>query len=272
MTTARIAAMYGCSTKPRLLAVPGEEREVVIRLEGVSVRYRVPHERIGTLKEYAIRALQRRVRNDDFWALRDVNLEVHGGEALGIIGRNGAGKSTLLKVVARVLRPTHGRVWIRGRVAPLLEFQAGFHPELSGRENVYLNGCLLGSSRREMASKLPRIVGFAELEEFIDAPVRTYSSGMVARLGFSIATDVQPDILIVDEVLSVGDEGFRRKSTKRMQSFREAGTTILLVTHNLEAMQAMCTRAIWLEQGVVKAAGSPGEVAEAYLMGQGEKA
>lgn len=251
-------------------SVTTDLQDTAVRLLGVSVRYRVPQERIGTFKEYAIRKLQRRVRNHEFWALRDVSLEVRKGEVFGIIGRNGAGKSTLLKVVARVLRPTEGRVWIKGAVAPLLEFQAGFHPELSGRENVYLNGTLLGFTRRQMADKFERIVDFAELWDFIDAPVRTYSSGMVARLGFAIATDVQPDILIVDEVLSVGDEGFRRKCAQRMNTFREQGATILLVTHSLDMLKTMCTRAIWLDQGIVKAMGAPQEVVDQYLTGQGQ--
>lgn len=241
--------------------------EPVVRLEGVSVRYQVPHERIHTFKEYTIRLLQRRVANSEFWALRDVSLEVYRGEVLGIVGRNGAGKSTLLKVVARVLRPTQGRVWIKGQVAPLLEFQAGFHPELSGRENVFLNGTLLGHTQREMQAKFEGIVDFAELAGFIDAPVRTYSSGMVARLGFAIATDTQPDILIVDEVLSVGDEGFRQKSSRRMERFRERGATILLVTHSLDTLRAMCTRALWIDQGVIRLVGTPDEVVRAYLGG-----
>ncbi len=245
------------------------ENSLALCLEGVSVRYRVPQERIGTFKEYTIRLVQRRVRNNEFWALRDVNLQVHRGEVLGIIGRNGAGKSTLLKVMARVLRPTEGRVWIRGHVAPLLEFQAGFHPELTGRENVFLNGTLLGSTRRQMEARLEQIIDFAELHEFIDAPIRTYSSGMIARLGFAIATDVAPDILIVDEVLSVGDEGFRRKSSQRMEEFRQRGTTILLVTHSLEVVRSMCTRAIWLEHGVIRASGAPDNVVDAYIAVQG---
>lgn len=240
---------------------------LAVRLENVSVRYRVPHERIGTLKEYAIRALQRRVKNDEFWALRDINLEVRRGEVLGIIGRNGAGKSTLLKVVARVLRPTTGRVWIRGRVAPLLEFGAGFHPELTGRENIFLNGTLLGFSRREMEEKLERIVDFAELWDFIDAPLRTYSSGMVARLGFAIATDVRPDILIVDEVLSVGDEAFGRKAAGRMESFRDGGATVLLVSHAMSVVEATCERALWIDGGRVRAYGPAREVASAYRAG-----
>lgn len=238
--------------------------DVVVRLEDVSVRYRVPREQIGTFKEYAIRALQRRVRNDEFWALRNVSLEVRRGEVLGIVGRNGAGKSTLLKVVARVIRPTSGRVWIRGRVAPLLEFGAGFHPELTGRENIFLNGTLLGFSRREMEDKFDRIVDFAELRGFIDAPLRTYSSGMVARLGFAIATDVRPDILIVDEVLSVGDAAFQSKSAARMREFRERGTTILLVSHSTSAVRDMCSRAALLTRGVIRAVGAVDDVLDAY--------
>ena len=238
--------------------------EVTIRLENISVRYRVSHERMGTFKEYIIRVLQRRVNHDEFWALRDVNLEVRKGEVFGIVGRNGAGKSTLLKVVARVLRPTTGRVWVRGRIAPLLEFGAGFHPELTGRENVFLNGTLLGFSHRQMGEKFQRIVDFAELGEFIDAPLRTYSSGMQARLGFAIATDVKPDVLIVDEVLAVGDEAFQRKSAARMEEFREQGATVLLVSHNTATVKKMCQRAVWLNHGVVRALGTAEEVAARY--------
>ncbi len=243
---------------------PADARELVIRLEDVSVRYRVPHERIGTFKEYVIRRLQRRVSHDEFWALRGVDLQVGQGEVFGIIGRNGAGKSTLLKVVARVLRPTIGRVWVRGRVAPLLEVGAGFHSELTGRENVFLNGTLLGFTWREMRAKFDRIVDYAELWEFIDAPLRTYSSGMVARLGFAIATDAKPDVLIVDEVLAVGDEAFQHKSAARMNEFREQGATILLVTHNMANVRAMCQRAAWLERGQVLALGSAEQVAAQY--------
>jgi ABC-type polysaccharide/polyol phosphate transport system ATPase subunit len=241
-----------------------DARQTVVRLENVSVRYRVPRERIATFKEFAIRRLQRRVAYEEFWALRDIRLDVHRGEVLGIVGRNGAGKSTMLKVVARVLRPTVGRVWVRGQIAPLLEFGAGFHGELTGRENVFLNGALLGFSRKEMEEKYARIVDFAELSEFIDAPLRTYSSGMVARLGFAIATDVQPDILIVDEVLAVGDEAFRRKSGARMRHFRERGATILLVSHNMETVREMCERALWLDHGVVRALGPVEEVVAQY--------
>ncbi len=245
-------------------AHPFDANEIAVRLENISVRYRVPHERIGTFKEYIIRRAQRRVTHDEFWALRHVDLEVHRGEVFGIIGRNGAGKSTLLKVVARVLRPTTGRVWVKGHVAPLLEFGAGFHAELTGRENVFLNGTLLGFSHREMQAKFQRIVDFAELWEFIDAPLRTYSSGMVARLGFAIATDVKPDVLIVDEVLAVGDEAFQRKSAARIKEFREQGATILLVTHNMGTVRSICQRAVWLDHGQVCALGPVEDVAAQY--------
>ncbi len=241
--------------------------ETTLRLEHISVRYHVPHERYATLKEHAIRWLERRVRYDDFWALRDVSLTARRGEVIGIIGRNGAGKSTLLKVIARVLRPTQGRVWLRGRVAPLLEFGAGFHPELSGRENVFLNGSLLGFSHAEMEKKFKGIVDFAEMWDFIDAPLRTYSSGMVARLGFAVATDVDPDILIVDEILSVGDTAFQNKSFERIQGFRAAGCTILLVSHNMDAVRSLCDQAIWLDHGKVAAAGSSEQVVYQYLTG-----
>ena len=192
-------------------------------------------------------------------------MQIHRGEVVGIIGRNGAGKSTLLKVMGRVLSPTHGRIVMHGRVAPLLEFGAGFHPELTGRENVFLNGAILGFSNAQMEEKFNRIVDFAELWDFIDAPLRTYSSGMVARLGFAVATDVDPDILILDEVLSVGDTAFQKKSAERIQSFRAHGATILFVSHDLAAVEAMCDRAFWLDHGKVVAEGSVSSVLYRYL-------
>jgi ABC-2 type transport system ATP-binding protein/lipopolysaccharide transport system ATP-binding protein len=239
-----------------------------VLLENVGVRYHAPDERIPSIKEYLIRWVQGKIRHRDFWALKDVNLSVERGETLGLIGHNGAGKSTMLKLIARVLRPTQGRVRVRGNVAPLLEFGAGFHPELTGRENVYLNGALLGYSRKEMDEKFERIVDFAELWDFIDAPMRTYSSGMWARLGFAVATDIKPDILIIDEVLSVGDESFQRKSYDRMQEFRDQGATILLVSHSMDLIQQMCQRAAWLDHGQLKAIGKPEDVIYAYRQSQ----
>jgi len=233
-------------------------------LENVTVQYRVPKERIGTFKEYAIRALQRRLEFVNFLALKDVNLTIYRGEVLGIIGNNGAGKSTMLKVISRVLRPTKGRVALYGKIAPLLELGAGFHPELSGRENVYLNGALLGYNQAEMDEVFESIVDFAELRDFIDAPVRTYSSGMYARLGFAVATARVPEILIVDEILSVGDESFQKKSNDLMQKFQRQGATVLIVSHNLNKIQEMCQRVAWLSRGELKMIGDPAQVVQAY--------
>ena len=202
---------------------------VAIEMSDVTVRFHIPRERVRTFKEFAINWVRGRLVYEELLALSHVNATIRRGEAVGIIGRNGAGKSTLLKVIARVLRPTAGSVVVHGRVAPLLELGAGFDPELSGRENIFLNGAILGRSRREMVRRLPAIVEFAELEAFLDAPVRTYSSGMVARLGFAIATDVEPDVLLVDEVLAVGDLEFQRKCLDRMHQFRARGATLVLV-------------------------------------------
>ena len=238
--------------------------EDVVHLEDVSVRYRVPTERIGTFKEYMIRRLKRKIQMRTFWAIKEITLNVHRGEVFGFVGDNGAGKSTLLKVVARVLRPTKGRVVVRGRVAPLLELGAGFHPELTGKENIFLNGALLGYSRKEMQEKYQQIVDFSELGEFIDAPIRTYSTGMYARLGFSVATAHEPEVLIVDEILGVGDESFQKKCTNRIAQFRQHGTSILLVSHSMAAIESMCQRAAWLDHGVLKLVGEPGQVIHAY--------
>jgi len=239
-----------------------------ILLEKVGVCYRAPDERIPSIKEFAIRWVQGKIKHREFWALKDINLSIAKGETLGVIGHNGAGKSTLSKLVARVLKPTTGRIVVRGRVAPLLEFGAGFHGELTGRENVFLNGSLLGFSRREMAEKFKSIVDFAELWDFIDAPMRTYSSGMWARLGFSVATDVKPDILIIDEVLSVGDESFQRKSQARMQEFRNQGATVLLVSHNMNTVLEMCHKVAWINHGQLMEVGDPDTVVAAYRNSQ----
>jgi ABC-type polysaccharide/polyol phosphate transport system ATPase subunit len=236
----------------------------VIILNHISVRYRAPEETFRTFKEYAIKLLKGNVRFREFIALNNVDLHVDQGEILGIIGRNGAGKSTLLKVISRVLIPSEGRVRIRGRVSPLLELGAGFHPELTGRENIFLNGTLLGHSRRELQSRLPEIMDFAELGDFIDAPLRTYSSGMIARLGFSVATTWKPEILILDEVLSVGDEAFQRKCQQRLEKYKNEGTTTLIVTHDSEAVKLLCSRAVLLDHGQVKAAGDSHEIVSLY--------
>ncbi len=244
------------------------DQDTVIRLEDVSVKFTAPSERFVTFKEYAIRWLQRKVRHTNFLALNHVSFAVNQGEIFGVIGNNGAGKSTLLKLIARVLRPSTGRVCVQGRVAPLLELGAGFHPELSGRENVFLNGAMLGFSRKEMQQKFDGIVKFSELGEFIEAPLRTYSSGMWARLGFSVAMDVDPDILILDEILSVGDESFQQKCLNRIGQYTQGKATILLVSHNMALVEQMCQRALWLDHGEVKAVGEAPDVIEKYRKAQ----
>ncbi|MBL8186542.1 MAG: ATP-binding cassette domain-containing protein [Acidobacteria bacterium] len=250
--------------KDKRIETAANDADVVIRLENVSVVYRAPRERIKTFKEYVIRKVKRQVEHQQFNALRDASLELRRGEVFGLIGHNGAGKSTMLKLVSRVMKPTRGRVWVKGKIAPLLELGAGFHPELSGRENIFLNGTLLGYSRAEMAKLFDSIVEFAEIEDFIDAPLRTYSTGMAGRLGFAVATATRPDILIVDEVLSVGDEQFQEKCAERITEFRRQGTTILLVTHSSELVQRICDRAAWLDHGQICSVGQPAEIVRQY--------
>jgi ABC-type polysaccharide/polyol phosphate transport system ATPase subunit len=236
----------------------------VIVFENVSLAYVVPREMIGSLKEYTIRRLKRQIQFDRFQALRDITFRIDVGQNLGIIGPNGAGKSTLCKLIARVLRPSKGRVVVDGRVSPLLELGLGMNGELTGVENVYLQGALLGFSRRDMKRRLPGIVDFSELGDFINAPMRTYSSGMAARLAFAVATDVEPDILLVDEALAVGDEQFKAKCAARMKAFREAGTTVVLVSHSLADIRTNCRRAIWLHHGAMMRDGDVEEVTDAY--------
>ncbi len=235
-----------------------------IFLKDVSLRYRIPSESIKTFKEYIIRMVQGKIKHKSFWALRHIDLEVKHGEIFGVLGRNGAGKSTLLKVISRVLTPVEGRVWTKGNISPLLQLGAGFHPELTGRENVYLNATLLGHSRKEVDKKLEEIINFAAIGNFIEAPLRTYSSGMQARLGFSVASAWQPDILILDEVLSVGDLGFQNKCFKRMAKFRDSGATVLMVSHSIDRVRELCTRALWLDHGEIELLGQADEVCDAY--------
>ncbi len=240
------------------------ETEPAVELTSVSVTYRIPKEAVQTLKEYAIRKLQGRIEHGELVALRDASLAVGHGERVGVIGPNGAGKSTLFRVIARVRRPAQGRVVVRGRVAPLLELGLGFHGELTGRENVILHGAVMGHSRRDMEARMDAIAEFAELEAFLDAPLRTYSTGMAARLAFAVATDVDPDVLLVDEALSVGDERFQAKCHERMAGFRDRGKTFLLVTHALSEVVAHCSRAIWISGGRIVRDGAAAEVCEAY--------
>jgi lipopolysaccharide transport system ATP-binding protein len=204
-------------------------------------------------------------RREKLNVLRGISFDLNPGETLAIVGKNGAGKSTLLSLLARVYKPTSGEIQINGRVAPLLELGAGFHPDLSGRENVFFNGVILGLTRKEILARTPSIIEFAELERQIDAPVRTYSSGMLARLGFAVAVHVDADILIVDEVLAVGDYEFEEKCYARIEEFRKAGGSILFVSHDLEAVQSIADRCLWLKDGVIEMEGKPREILEAYL-------
>jgi ABC-type polysaccharide/polyol phosphate transport system ATPase subunit len=237
--------------------------ECAVEVEGVSKRYLLGHGRgaRGVLLDLFGVGQQR----DRLWALHDVSLRVRPGESVGLVGANGAGKTTLLKLLAGISQPTRGRVRTHGRVAALLNVGAGFHPELSGRQNVFLNGVILGLSRREVAQRYDAIVAFAGLEPFMDTPVKHYSSGMYARLAFAVAAYVQPDVLLVDEVLSVGDASFQDASLRRMLAFREAGAAVIFVSHNMAAVELMCQRAVWLDHGRVRASGPTPEVVRAYL-------
>jgi ABC-2 type transport system ATP-binding protein len=238
--------------------------ETAILLDNVSLSYRLPTEAIRTFKEYVIRLVQGRIQHKSFWALKNISLEVNRGEIFGVLGRNGAGKSTLLKVISKVLIPVEGRVWIKGYISPLLQLGAGFHPELTGRENIYLNATLLGHSRIDIDEKLEEIIDFAEIGNFIEAPLRTYSSGMQARLGFAVASTWQPDILILDEVLSVGDAAFQEKCFDRMANFRDSGATVLMVSHSIAQIRDLCKRAVWLDHGEIQRIGVANEVCDAY--------
>ena len=235
-----------------------------IFLQSVSVEYNVPTERIASIKDLMVNYFRRKITYNKFLALNDISFSVKPGEVFGIIGPNGAGKSTLLKVVSRVMVPTSGRVWIKGRVSPLLELGAGFHPELTGVENIFLNGTLLGYSYAEIEEKFHEIIEFADIGDFIYAPIRSYSSGMVARLGFAIATAWQPEVLILDEVLSVGDTAFEKKCSARINEFRENKATILLVSHSVPLIRSLCQRAILLQQGKIVKSGTADEVCDYY--------
>ena len=240
-----------------------------ITIDGVGKRFRRYTERATSVKARVTRF--RKTSANMFWALRDVSLEIEEGQTLGLIGPNGSGKTTLLKIVAGILRPTEGRVITRGRIAALLALGAGFHQELSGRENVYLNASILGLSRQQTDRIFDDIVGFAELEDFIDSQVKFYSSGMYVRLGFAVAVNVDPAILLVDEVLAVGDEGFQRKCLDKVASFQEEGRTIVFVTHNADQVLKVCHRAVMLEHGVVREQGDPKEVVREFRLVMAKK-
>lgn len=234
--------------------------DTAIQISDVTMKYRLATERIDSLKHYFIKRLKKEIRYEDFYALRNVSFSIPKGEVFGIIGMNGAGKSTLLKIIAGVIKPTSGTIERRGSIAPLIELGAGFNGELTGEENIFLNGLLMGYSKKFIKDKMEEIIEFSELGKFIYTPLKNYSSGMKSRLGFSIATVVQPDILIVDEVLSVGDFKFKEKSEKKIRSMMEGGTTVLFVSHSLGQVQSICDNVLWLEQGQVKQIGKPDDV------------
>jgi ABC-2 type transport system ATP-binding protein len=240
--------------------------EFAVDVRNVSKRFRLAHGQYKTVKERLIHGGRRKL-TEDFWALRDVSLTVREGETVGILGRNGSGKSTLLKCICGVLQPTDGEVAVRGKLAGLLELGAGFQQDLTGRENIYLNGSLLGMSKREVDRVFDAIVDFSELEEFIDGPVKFYSSGMYVRLGFAVAVNVDPDILVIDEVLAVGDERFQRKCIDRVKQFQKEGRTILLVTHSADTVRSICDRGVVLSHGRLVAEGEPGEATRVFREG-----
>jgi lipopolysaccharide transport system ATP-binding protein len=244
----------------------GESRKTLIRFDAVSKKFVIHHERARSFQELALSLFRRDERaSEEFWALRDVSFTVEQGETVGIIGSNGAGKSTLLKLISRIIEPTSGRVEVQGRVGALLELGAGFHPDLTGRENVFLNGSILGLSRAQIQRKIDDIVAFAELERFVDIPVKFYSSGMYVRLGFSVAVHTDPEVLLVDEVLAVGDQNFQHKCLERILEMQQQGVTICFVSHGLGTVRQLCSQAVWLNQGVVQAAGEVDDTVSAYL-------
>lgn len=236
----------------------------MIEAENVSMTFKMMKDRVKSIKEYAVQLLKRKIKYEEFHALNNVSFKVEKGEVLGIVGRNGAGKSTLLKVISGILKPTEGTVTLRGNVVPMLELGSGFDFDLSGRENIFLNGAILGYSEKFLKDKYDEILAFSELEEFIDVPIRNYSSGMVMRLAFSVASMVDPEILIVDEILAVGDSAFQEKSKAKMMELMSGGTTVLFTSHNINQIKEMCDRVLWLDHGSVMDIGKPEDICDRY--------
>lgn len=242
------------------------KKEVVIDVSHITMRFRMNNDRILSLKEFVTTALSGKLQYNNFTALEDISFQVYRGETLGLIGRNGAGKSTMLKVISGILKPTSGQVACKGNVVPMLELGSGFDMDLSGRENIFLNGAILGYDKAFLEEKYDDILSFSELGDFIDIPIRNYSSGMLMRLAFAIATVVNPEILIVDEILSVGDSSFQEKSRKRMLEMMSGGTTVLFVSHSLDQIREMCNRVVWLEHGKIKLLGDTEKVCDEYKL------
>lgn len=245
-----------------------EEKKVIIDVDHVTVRFNLATQKIDNLKEYFVKLMKRQLMFQEFLALKDVSFQVRQGEAWGLIGTNGSGKSTMLKAISGIIRPYKGTITVNGTVAPLIELGAGFDDNMTARENIFLNGCILGHSEKFMQEHFDEIVDFAELHKFLDSPIKNYSSGMRARLGFAVATMVQPDILIVDEVLAVGDYKFRQKCEKRMNEMLANGTTLLFVSHSIDEVRRLCDHAVWIDKGVVRMVGEVGPVSDAYMAEQ----
>ncbi len=238
--------------------------ENIIEIKDVSMRFNLSKEKIDSLKEYFIKMAKKQLIFEEFWALRDITFDIKKGEVFGIIGLNGSGKSTLLKIISGIFTPSKGSVVVKGTIAPLIELGAGFDYDLTARENIYLNGSVLGFSKKFIDEKFNEIIEFSELRDFLDVPLKNYSSGMVARIGFAIATIVKPEILIVDEILSVGDFLFQKKCEDRISHLMANGTTVVIVSHSIEQIERLCNRAVWLEKGRMKMLGETMEVCEHY--------
>lgn len=241
------------------------EKRIMIDVDHVTIRFNLSNQKIDNLKEYFIKLIKRELMFQEFLAVKDASFQIHKGESWGLVGTNGSGKSTMLKAISGILKPYKGSITVHGSVAPLIELGAGFDPELTARENIFLNGCVLGHTEKFIQQHFDEIVDFAEVHQFLDSPLKNYSSGMRARLGFSIATMVKPDILIVDEVLAVGDYKFRQKCEKRMKELRSDGTTLLYVSHNIDEVRRLCDHVIWIDKGVIKMQGATTEVCDAYI-------
>ena len=241
------------------------DEKTMIEVNNVSMRFNLSKQKIDNIKEYFIKLIKRELMFQEFLALKDVSFTVKKGEAWGLVGTNGSGKSTMLKIISGIMKPSKGNVTVNGSVAPLIELGAGFSPDCTARENIFLNGCILGHSEKFMQKHFDEIVDFAEIRQFLDSPIKNYSSGMRARLGFSIATMVKPDILIVDEVLSVGDYKFRQKCEKRIKELLDGGTTLLFVSHSIDEVRRLCDHALWLDKGVARMQGNAKEVCDAYM-------
>jgi len=241
-----------------------------IHVDNLSIKFRIYHDRSPSLKEYFANLFKRngQAAHSDFWAVKEVSFEINAGDRVGIIGHNGAGKSTLLKALCRVYESTDGRITVNGRIAPLLEIGAGFHPEFTGRENIYLNGSILGYSKQQLKEIEHEVIAFAELEEFIDTPVKYYSTGMYMRLAFSLATAMHPDILVLDEVFAGGDAAFMAKAKARMHALIDKANIMIMVSHDHVLIKSLCNRVIWLDHGRLVADGAPNEIVERYLAGK----